>query len=76
MCLPWLRSADGATVQSEKVWRATGHADNPLDVEGVWRKFRDCAQAIELPEAEARRLFDALQRVDTLSGSADIPTIG
>lgn len=68
--------ADGSTVQSEKVWRATGHADNPLDGEGVWRKFRDCAQAIELPEAEARRLFDALQRVDTLSGSADIPTIG
>jgi 2-methylcitrate dehydratase PrpD len=66
---------DGTTVQSEKVWRATGHADNPLDGEGVWRKFRDCAKAIALPEPQARELFDRLQRIDQARSSADIPSL-
>ncbi|MBM3522791.1 MAG: MmgE/PrpD family protein [Alphaproteobacteria bacterium] len=70
-----LHLADGSRLQSEKIWRATGHADNPLDVEGVWRKFRDCAKAIRLPEPKARELFDRLQSIDRLGSSAEIPTL-
>jgi 2-methylcitrate dehydratase PrpD len=66
---------DGRELQSEKVWRATGHADNPLDAEGVWRKFRDCAKAIALPEAKTRELFDRLRHVDRLGSAAEIPTL-
>jgi 2-methylcitrate dehydratase PrpD len=70
-----LTFTDGSTLQSEKVWRASGHADNPLDGEGIWRKFRDCSTAIQLAEPKARELFERLQRIEQLRSSADIPSL-
>jgi 2-methylcitrate dehydratase PrpD len=70
-----LTMRDGSRVQSPKVWRATGHADNPLDAAGTWRKFSDCAQSLPLDAARVRELFDRLQRIDTLGSSADLPSL-
>ncbi len=70
-----LKFNDGGTLQSDKVWRATGHADNPLDTEGIWRKFHDCAQSAALDERRARELFDRLQQVDRLRSSAELPDV-
>lgn len=70
-----LHFADGTSLQSEKIWRATGHADNPLDAEGVWRKFRDCSKAIQLPEERAHELFERLQAIDLLGSAAELPTL-
>ena len=70
-----LRFADGRHLQSEKVWRATGHADNPLDSAGIWRKFSQCAQGLALPESLTQQLFDRLQKIDSLHSADDIPSL-
>ena len=67
-----LRLADGREVVTDKVRRATGHADLPLSGGQLWDKFRECAQVVQATEAQARRLFDAMQRIDTLAGPEDI----
>ena len=58
-----------------KVKRASGHADMPLSGEQLWIKFSDCAGAAAVAAPLARRLFDAMQRVDGLNGVEDIPTL-
>jgi 2-methylcitrate dehydratase PrpD len=63
-----LRMADGTEHTTDKVRRATGHADLPLPTAELWAKFQECAQLVQATEARARRLFDALQHIDTLSG--------
>jgi len=70
-----LRLADGTEIATDKVRRATGHADLPLPTAELWAKFHECAQRVHASEVKARRLFDALQRIDTLSGPEDIPEI-
>ena len=70
-----LRMADGSEHATEKVRRATGHADLPLPTAELWAKFQECAQLVQATEAQARRLFDALQRIETLSGPEDIPEV-
>jgi aconitate decarboxylase len=66
---------DGSERITDKVRRATGHADLPLSTEQLWTKFIDCAEVAALPAAMARRLFDAMQRVDRLNAVEDIPTL-
>jgi len=66
---------DGTERITEKVRRATGHADLPLSTEQLWAKFTDCAEGASLPPALARRLFDAMQRIDKLNSVEDIPTL-
>jgi aconitate decarboxylase len=70
-----LRMADGTELSTDKVRRATGHADLPLPTAELWAKFQECAQLVQASEPRARRLFDALQHIDTLSGPEDIPEI-
>lgn len=66
------RLHDGSTVSTPRVRRATGHADTPLTTGELWGKFAGCTEHAGVPQATARRLFDALQRVDQLAGAADI----
>jgi aconitate decarboxylase len=61
---------DGTIVRTPPVHRATGHADVPLPAEDIWAKFADCARSAGLSDTTARRLFDAAQRVDSLSDAS------
>ena len=66
---------DGSEIVTGKVKRASGHADVPLSSEQLWAKFSDCAEGAAVAAPLARRLFDAMQRVDSLNGAEDIPTL-
>lgn len=66
---------DGSEIVTGKVKRASGHADVPLSGEQLWAKFSDCAEGAAVAAPLARRLFDAMQRVDSLNGAEDIPTL-
>ena len=44
-----------------------------MDPGELWTKFVDCTKQTH-SEKEARRLFDLLQGVDTLSSPRDLPT--
>ena len=55
---------DGRTLETSKVRRASGHADNPLSVDGIWRKFQSCADDAGLPQSDARRVFDWCQHIE------------
>jgi len=47
----------------------------PLPTSELWAKFQECAQLVHATEDRARRLFDALQRIDALNGPEDIPEV-
>ena len=66
---------NGSEIVTGKVKRASGHADAPLSGEQLWAKFSDCADGAAVAAPLARRLFDAMQRVDSLNGAEDIPTL-
>ena len=66
---------DGAVVSTPKVRRPKGHFDTPLSTEELWAKFRGCALYGGVNEGAARELFDVMQRIDSLAGSADIPVM-
>lgn len=59
---------DGSQRTSPRIHRATGHADAPLPAHQLWQKFAGCAEWGGLGQAPARRLFDALQSIDTQPG--------
>lgn len=63
---------DGSTVSTPQVRRAAGHADTPLTDAQLWAKFRGCTRHAAVDDTPARALFDAMQRIDTLHGVADI----
>jgi 2-methylcitrate dehydratase PrpD len=67
-----IEAKDGRRHVAPPLSRWLGHADNPLDAEGLWRKFQDCAGHAGLAAPAARALFDALQRVDALPGAGAI----
>ena len=70
-----LQLADGRELVTDRIRRATGHADLPLSSAQLWDKFWDCAQLAQVSEPLASRLFQAMQRIDALAGSEDIPDI-
>lgn len=59
--------ADGTTQRTPPVRRATGHADAPLGVEEIWRKFAQCAGVAGIADDRARVLFDRLQAIDRVA---------
>ena len=63
---------DGRTLSSPQVRRATGHADTPLSLDALRRKFNGCTEQVGLADAASNDLFHALQRVDTLSSAQEI----
>jgi aconitate decarboxylase len=67
---------DGTEHLSDQVRRATGHADMPLSTDELWTKFADCAVGAGEKEAEAQRLFEAMQRIDRLASADQIPSLG
>jgi len=63
---------DGREVSTPRVRRASGHADTPLAPPQLWDKFVGCTRHALIPDASARLLFDAAQRLDTLAGVDNI----
>ncbi len=67
-----IRFDDGTEIETEKVKRATGHADVPLSVEEHWAKFAGCAAYAGVDDKRARRLFDSARKVDALADASDL----
>jgi len=66
--------ADGSRLESEKVRRATGHAERPLSEADLFEKFRICLDAGHArisPEA----LFDRLRNLEKIS-ARDLTKLG
>ncbi len=68
-----IRLVGGAVLDSGEVRTLRGHPSDPLTAAEHWRKFRECTAKTHA-EAEARALFDMLQRVETLSSARALPT--
>ena len=51
-----------------------GHHQRPLGPEALWTKFSDCTHDA-IREMEARRLFDMLQRLETVGSMTELPVI-
>lgn len=66
---------DGRTLETPKVVRATGHADVPLPVAELKAKFDDCAAFGRVDAGQRDALWSAMQRLDALRGTGDIPRI-
>jgi len=64
---------DGTTASTSQVRRATGHADTPLSAGDVHAKFMGCVSHAKVDTADGERLYQSLQQLVTLTGSADIP---
>lgn len=75
---PWetvtLTLKSGEVIESGKIYTVPGHANDPLTVDQLWGKFRECTVDTH-DEAGARELFDALQKIDSLASVAEVPTV-
>ncbi len=64
---------NGMTLESGPIATVRGHANDPLSTLELWHKFEECTGRTH--DTAARKvLFDALMRIDTLSGTRDLPT--
>jgi 2-methylcitrate dehydratase PrpD len=67
-----IHTKDGRTLVSAPVTVARGATEAPLSDDELWIKFEDCLHHGAYAGAP-RALFDAMMRIDTLSGPRDIP---
>lgn len=63
----------GEVIESGPILSVPGQADEPLTREQLWGKFRECTAKTHSDD-EARELFDALQRIDSLPSAQALPT--
>ena len=74
---PWetvtITLKSGEVIESGKITSVPGHAGDPLTTDQLWDKFRECTASTH-SEADARVLFDALQKIDSLSSVHEVPT--
>ncbi|MFV0457382.1 MAG: MmgE/PrpD family protein [Actinomycetales bacterium] len=63
----------GEVIESGPIATVPGQAGEPLSREQVWGKFLECTVQTH-SEDEARVLFDALQRIDSLASTDELPT--
>jgi len=61
---------NGRVLETEKVRRATGHADRPLAQSALREKFAACAVAGGLAPRDAEALFDRARTFDALDSAA------
>lgn len=62
---------DGRKLASEAISYPRGHFKRPVDVDRLWRKFKDCTVPA-MDEPRARALFEQLQMLDRLAAVADL----
>ena len=65
--------ADGTRIE-RRFQLPLGHARRPASPEALRVKFADCTRGA-LSEADARRLFDRLQKLEDLGSLADLPAV-
>jgi 2-methylcitrate dehydratase PrpD len=70
-----VRLKNGDVLDSGVITTIRGHANDPMSVEELWRKFEECT-ALTHSSAEAKRLFELLQRIDDLPSAKTLPTCG
>jgi 2-methylcitrate dehydratase PrpD len=63
---------DGAIVETQKVRRATGHADRPLSFQQMQDKFLECAAYGGVSPTQAEVLFRRLQQLPQLDNVAAV----
>ncbi|RYE38109.1 MAG: hypothetical protein EOP24_47740, partial [Hyphomicrobiales bacterium] len=64
---------NGEVIESGPISSVAGGADEPLTTEQLWEKFRECTVKTH-SELDARELFNALQRIDSLPSAKVLPT--
>jgi 2-methylcitrate dehydratase PrpD len=64
--------ADGTRLESPRIRRPRGHAENPLGPGELRAKFEDCLAAAGLAE-RAAPLFERLSQIETLCSARDLP---
>ena len=64
---------NGEVIESGPIATVPGQAGEPLTREQVWDKFRECTAQTHSDD-EARELFAALQRIDSLTSTDELPT--
>lgn len=68
-----VRLKSGETLNTGPIAFIRGHANDPLSTEELWAKFAECTEHTH-KKAEARALFDVLQKIDSLKSARDLPT--
>jgi 2-methylcitrate dehydratase PrpD len=68
-----IRLRSGEELKSGPITSLPGHAGQPLTTEQLWSKFSECTTKTHT-DAEARELFDLLQKIDVLSSVRVLPT--
>jgi 2-methylcitrate dehydratase PrpD len=66
-----VRLNDGATLEGESIRYALGHARNPIGLDELHAKFRDCVGNALPPDASAR-LFERLSRLEAQASAAGL----
>jgi 2-methylcitrate dehydratase PrpD len=66
-----LKLNDGSTVEGESVRYALGHARNPIGLDELHAKFRDCV-GNALPADASARLFERLSRLEAQASAAGL----
>ena len=64
---------NGEILESGPIRTIPGHANDPLTPDQLWGKFRECTTKTH-NETDARELFDALQKIDSVSSTEALPT--
>jgi 2-methylcitrate dehydratase PrpD len=64
----------GEVIDSGPIATIPGYAGEPLTTDELWGKFRGCTQFTH-DEAQARQLFELLQKVDKLPSAKSLPTV-
>jgi 2-methylcitrate dehydratase PrpD len=64
---------NGEVIESGPITTIPGYANDPLNSDELWGKFRECTIKTHA-ESEARDLFDLLQKIDTLPSAKALPT--
>jgi 2-methylcitrate dehydratase PrpD len=64
---------NGEVLKSGPIATVPGYAGEPLTTDELWGKFTECTQDTH-STAQARELFDVLQKVDSLDSAKAIPT--
>jgi 2-methylcitrate dehydratase PrpD len=68
-----MRLRDGQVLESGPIASIPGHASEPLTDEQLWGKFVECTVKTH-DKAQARELFELLQKIDSLSSVSELPT--
>jgi 2-methylcitrate dehydratase PrpD len=68
-----LRLKSGEVLDSGPIETIPGYAAEPLTTAELWGKFRECTQLTH-NDAEAKHLFDLLQKIDELPSTDAIPS--